>query len=117
MKEIFNLVRNDRILSRFFLLSILVIGTSVIYVLLVFRKLPPLVPLYNQLTWGDQRLSPLIGIFLPHFLVLAIILINSILSALVYKKTPLVSRILAVTTLLIAILTFLFVFRTIQIVI
>ena len=116
MKDLFKLVQDDKILSRFFGFSFLTIVATALYAIFFFRNLPPVIPLFNQLTWGEQRLSPSLGIFIPDLLVLAILIVNFVLSTIVYRKTPLVSRMLAVTTFVISVLTLLFVIRTIQIV-
>ena len=116
MKEIIENLRKDKIILQLFIIAFLLIGLSLIYVLININNLPPLIPLFNQLPWGDQRLSPSFGIFIPLVIVVFITFFNIILSALIYKSTPLVSRMFAVTTFLITILTFLFTFRTIQLV-
>jgi hypothetical protein len=81
-----------------------------------FFKLPPFIPLFNQLPWGMERLSEKIGIFLPLSLSWCFFIINSIIAAIIYEKMPLMSRIISVTSFLIALLTFIFIARTIQLV-
>lgn len=116
MKEILSLIRNDKILNRFYLASLGLIGITILYILFIFKNLPPVIPMFNQLPWGEERLGPAISIFLPDIIVGTIFILNLILSGLFYSRTPLISRILAVTCFLIALLTFLFIFRTTQIV-
>jgi hypothetical protein len=118
MKEIINNLRKDRIMLRLFIITFLLIGLSCIYILINIRSLlqTPLIPIFNQLPWGEQRLSTSMGIFIPVVLVFTITIFNIILSAIIYKFTPLVSRMLAVTSFLIAIITIIFTFRTIQLV-
>jgi len=116
MKEFFSDIRNDRITQRSFFASIFIIVLSVIYILFYYGHLPPYIPLYNQLPWGEQRLASTSGILIPSLLAFIIFVFNVFFSSLVYKRTPLISRMLSVTTLLIALLTFLFIIRTVQIV-
>lgn len=116
MNELFKLIKNDRIIFRFFILSLTLIIITILYIVINYQNLPPVVPLFNQLPWGPQRLIVRIGIFIPDLIVFSIFLINLFLSLIVYKKIPLVSRMLAVTSCLISLLTFLFIFRTVQIV-
>ena len=116
MKETISLIKNDRILSRFYLASFVLIIFTIIYVLIVYRNLPPLIPLYNQLPWGDQRLGSTIEVFIPDLTVVIITIFNLLISGFIYNKSPLISRMLSVTSFLIAFLTFLFIFRTTQIV-
>lgn len=116
MKEFTKDIRNDKITQRGFLGGIIIIVLSIIYILFSYSSLPPFIPLFNQLPWGEQRVANTIGIFIPSATAFLILILNVIFSSIVYKKAPLISRILAITSLLIAILTFLFIIRTIQIV-
>jgi hypothetical protein len=102
-------------LSSIFTIALLLALTalSVYY----FFKLPPFIPLYNQLPWGVERLSESIGIFLPLAISVGFFVINLIVSSKTYEKMPLLSRILSITSLLISLLTFIFIARTVQLVI
>ncbi len=117
MKELIESIRANTTLYRLYTAALAVIFATFAYSLLSFRDLPPLIPLFNQLPWGDQRFSPGVGIFLPQIVVLGIYVFNAFLSSLILRSIPLISRMLAVTTFLISILTFLFTIRTIQLVI
>ncbi|HBB76792.1 MAG: hypothetical protein A2186_01330 [Candidatus Levybacteria bacterium RIFOXYA1_FULL_41_10] len=117
MKELINKLRLNRSLSRFYFGTIIVLIIAFLYGVLSFRSLPPIIPLFNQLPWGEQRFSPSIGIFLPVGIALGITIFNFVFSSVIYKTIPLISRMLAVTTFLISILTLLFTIRTIQLVI
>lgn len=116
MKETFRLIRSDKILLRFFTASIAIVILTLAYILFVFRSLPPVLPVFNQLPWGDQRLGPRVAIFFPDLLVVVIFVVNLFLSTAVYSKTPLLARMLAITCFVVAFLTFLFIIRTVQIV-
>jgi hypothetical protein len=116
MKEIIKLIKTDKILFRFYAGSFLIIILTVIYILISYRNLPPVIPIFNQLPWGDERLGNPFAIFFPDIIVLVIFLINILLSEISYTKSPLIARMFAVTSFLISFLTFLFIFRTIQIV-
>jgi len=116
MNDLINTIRQDNIAQKSFSLSFVVIFLTLIYILIYYQNLPPFLPLFNQFPWGDKRLSITIGIFIPPIIALSILVLNLFFSSFIYKKTPLLSRILAVTSFLITILTFLFIIRTIQIV-
>ncbi len=116
MKEFFKNLKNDRIISRGYLLSLFFLIITIVYIFFYYSSLPPFIPLFNQLPWGEMRLIETIGIFIPVAIAIAITIINFFLSASIYKKNPLVPRILTLTNLLISILTLLFIIRTIQIV-
>jgi hypothetical protein len=116
MKEFFKDVRSDKLTFRVFIATLFFILLPLPYILFFYRNLPPYMPVFNQLPWGQPRLAPEWGVFLPSLISLCILIGNIIVSSILYKKTPLVSRMLAVISFIISILTLLFVFRTIQIV-
>jgi hypothetical protein len=116
MKEFFNDVRNDRFTFRVFTTTFIFILFPFPYILFFYRNLPPFLPVFNQLPWGQPRLAPPLGIFIPSIISLIILIANIMLSSFLYKKTPLVSRLLAIISLIISVLTLLFVFRTVQII-
>ncbi len=116
MKEFFKDIRSDKLTFRVFTATLIVILLPLPYILFFYRNLPPYLPVFNQLPWGEPRLAPPIGVLIPSLISLCILIANVFLSPVLYKKTPLVSRMLAVISFIIAILTLLFVFRTVQII-
>jgi hypothetical protein len=114
MKEFFKNIISDNLTQKVFIFCFVIILLSFGYAIFYFNNLPPLLPLFNQLPWGEQRLIGTAGIFIPPIVAFIIFLINTILSSLIYNKAPLLARILAVTSLLISVLTFLFIIRTVQ---
>ena len=117
MKEFFkDIVRDKTMTSAFFINTFFIIAT-VVYVLFSYGKLPPFIPIFNQLPWGEERLGTTLTIFIPVGVSLLIFAINIFISTSTYKKNPLLSRMLAAISLLTGILTFLFVARTITLMI
>ncbi|MEX2007289.1 MAG: hypothetical protein WD992_00765 [Candidatus Levyibacteriota bacterium] len=108
MKEFFKPVRTDKIIYKSTLLSIFIILLTFAYVLLRFFSLPPFIPVFNQLPWGNDRIGPKLTIFIPLLTTVLILIINLILSSFVHAKNPLLSRIFAVTTLLCILLILIF---------
>lgn len=113
MKEFFSDIKSDKTTNIGFSITIILITTIFIFTFFYYPSLPPFVPVFNQLPWGEKRLGATFSIFIPIFVALLIFIVNLITSALIYKKIPLISRLLAGISLLITILTFLFVIRTI----
>ncbi len=116
MKKFFRDIRSDKMTFRGFIATLIFVILPVPIILFYYRGFPPFLPIFNQLPWGKPRLAPPWGIFIPTVISFIILILNVILSSALYKKTPLVSRMLAVVSLIIAILSLLFVFRTIQVV-
>lgn len=116
MKESFKDILRDKTITSAFFMNIFLIITTVVYILIFYGKLPPLIPIFNQLPWGEQRLGATITIFIPILIALSIFIINIFTSASIYKKIPLISRLFAAVSLLTGILTFLFVIRIIALI-
>ncbi|MCL4418912.1 hypothetical protein M1146_02290 [Patescibacteria group bacterium] len=117
MNEFFKDAKQDRVIFAGSLTSFILAAAMVIYILFYYGSLPPFVPLFNQLPWGNNRLGIRIMIFIPVLMVLCISIFNIFISSILYKKAQIVSRMLSVASLLIAFLSFLFVIRTVQLVI
>ncbi|MEK9176525.1 MAG: hypothetical protein AAB520_03715 [Patescibacteria group bacterium] len=117
MKEHFKILEKDKLLKRLFIVSFLLILFTIIYSLINYSKLPPLLPVFNQLPWGEDRLSVTPGIFIPSLLVLVIFVINVFASVFVYFRSPLLSRLLAITCFIATLLNLLFMLRTISLII
>lgn len=117
MKEFFRDIILDKTIAFVFFLNGLFIITIIIFTLFSYGRLPPFVPIFNQLPWGEQRLGTTITIFIPVLVALLILLINIFTSTIIYKKIPLISRMMAAISLLISILTFLFVVKTVTLLI
>ncbi len=82
----------------------LVTGTLVAF---LYNKFPPYVPLLNSLSWGVERIVPtrVILFLLPVFLTM--IIVNFLLSTAIYKKNPLLGRIIVFNAFLFSLLVFL----------
>lgn len=116
MKERIENLQKDRLISRFIIATFVLMFLTLSYIFFKYREIPPLIPLFNQLPWGERRLSEGWGIFLPLLAVFIIFLMNIFLSAVSYNRTPLVSRMFAVTSFVVSFLAFLFIVRTIQLI-
>ena len=111
MKKSFKDILTDKITGFAFWISLLFIILSCIIVFLIFNRLPPFIPIFNQMPWGIERIGGKINIFIPLISVVLIFFTNSVLASFIYNKTPLISRILSVTSLILTILVFLFVIK------
>lgn len=117
MKKFFRHILEDKIILWISIISVSLLFISVVFVIINYNHLPPFIPLFNQIAWGDARLGTKAEIFIPISLSFIIFFINLILSEIIYQETPLVGRILSVTSFIISFLTFLFIIRTVQIII
>lgn len=117
MKNFFKKSLVDKTVFWIFLGSLILIFLNLAYMLFSYTHLPPLIPLFNQMPWGQSRLGTKEQIFIPILIALLVFINNFTLSTTMYEKTPLLSRILSITSLSISFLTLLFSIRTVQIII
>jgi len=113
MKDFFREIIKDKIIISAFFTNVFLIIITVAYVLIDYGKLPPFVPVFNQLPWGEQRLGLTITIFIPILVSVLLLAINIFISKIIYKKIPLISRMFAAISLLAGVLTFIFIVKTI----
>lgn len=113
MKDFFKEIIQDKTITSAYFINALFIFSSIIITLLFYGNLPPLIPIFNQLPWGEQRLGTTVTIFIPILTSLITTISNLIISTIIYKKIPLVARMLAAISLLVGILTLLLEIKTI----
>ena len=78
--------------------------TLIMFLMITFLwgKLPPVVPLYFSLPWGEARLAPRLMLYLLPIVTLAVLMINVGLGRLLGKLSPLLPRVLAAGSAVIA---------------
>lgn len=113
MKEIIFYLKNDRILKFAFFGSSMLLLFQILVLVLAYRNLPPLIPLYLQRPWGLLQIAEKAQILLLPSLTLFLIILNTFLAVFFYKESPLVSRILLWGQTLFSLLVTLTVIRTV----
>lgn len=103
----------DKIVLIMLSASILVLAINAGFIFLTLKNLPPLIPIFNQLPWGEDRLGTKMFIFAPVGIVVLFLIANIFFSSLTYKNMPLISRFIMVISFLVSILALLIVLRTI----
>ena len=117
MKEFFKDIYQDKTITFAFFINTFFIAATAVFILVTYGRLPPFIPIFNQLPWGQERLGKTITVFVPVLVSLLILVINLFTASAIYKKIPLIARMLAAVSLLASILTFLFVVKTIILII
>lgn len=117
MKGFFKNIIRDKTIVFAYIINVFFIIVTIVYILFSYGRLPPFVPIFNQLPWGEQRLGNTFTIFIPVFVALLISSVNILISTPIYDKIPLISRMLSAISLLVGILTFLFMIKTIALII
>ncbi|MGH7204196.1 MAG: hypothetical protein ACREHC_07160 [Candidatus Levyibacteriota bacterium] len=116
MNGIFNLVKSDKIIRWGMTLAFTLLVFHALFLAFFYLTIPPVVPLFNQLPWGEDRLGVKFEIMLPLIITALFFIFNYFLLAKLYKTMPLVSRIIGITTLLVALLSIIFIMRTLQLI-
>lgn len=100
MKNSYKIIFADRVIFYALVLSFFGILIQAIFSGIQFINMPPIIPLFNSLSWGEERLANKAFIFaVPGFLLLTIVL-NFFFTSQMYKKNPLLSRMLLFNVLL-----------------
>ncbi len=113
MKDFIKNIKADKLTFRGFIISFFVGIFTLLIIIIAYKNLPPLIPIFNQLPWGEQRLTETIGIFIPLVVFAIIFVFNLSFTSLIYSKNPLIARIVAAVTLILAIMNFVFIVKTI----
>jgi hypothetical protein len=116
MNEAFKKIQADKIIRIAMSISLGLIVMHALYIAIHFLSLPPVLPLYNQMPWGETRLGSKLEIFIPLAITITFFLFNYFFLARLYNAMPLVSRIIGITTLLVSILSIIFIIRTLQLI-
>lgn len=116
MREFIKKIQSDKIIGFSFLFSLFLILLSLLPIVLFYSKLPPVIPLFNQMPWGEERLSEKQNILILPAIALFVFIANFSIASFLYEKMPLVCRIIFTTSLLVCLLTMLVVMRTILVV-
>lgn len=106
-------IQSDKMMWFSFILSFLLVLMSLLLIVLFYPQLPPLIPLFNQMPWGEERLSEKQYIFILPTIAFFIFIVNFCIAFFLYEKMPLVCRLLCATSLLVCLLMLLIVTRTI----
>lgn len=100
MKENFREVIHDKLIRITSGASVVLLVGLILTFFLFQQKLPPVVPFFNSLPWGVERLAPVSAVMLVPPVLIAIFLLNNLLTVALYKRHTLVARILSFNALL-----------------
>lgn len=106
-------IQSDKIMWFSFIFSFFLVAVSLLFIAFFYKQLPPVIPLFNQMPWGEERLSEKQDIFFPPAVTFFIFIANFSIAFFLYEKMPLVCRMLCTTSLLVCLLMLLVVIRTI----
>lgn len=94
MKDKFSLIITDQFIRVSFILSLIFLLPLVTIIIATYNTLPPLIPFFNSMPWGEERLAySHVTIFLP-LILFAVFMGNMFLATFAYSKYVLVARII-----------------------
>lgn len=114
MKNLIKKIKIDKIIKLGTYLSLALIFLHTVIIGVFYLSLPPYIPLYNQMPWGNDQIASKIEILIPISINIAFFIFNLFLALKIYEKMPLLSRILSITTLLLCVLSIIFIIRIIS---
>lgn len=100
MKEKFRYLLGDNFAKVSFLCSLFFLLPLIVLIVFTVNKFPPMVPLFNSMPWGEERLAPSFAIYTLPIVLILIFTINVIGAALLYRRYTLIARILLFNTAL-----------------
>jgi len=106
----------EKINGTIFRWNLLFIILQLVIIFIRFSSLPPQIPLYYSLPWGESQLAPASHIFLLPAFSLGILLLNLALSVFFLRQIQLLSRLLIVFSLIFSILSAITVFKIINLI-
>lgn len=83
-------------------LFVSIMGISFIILAITFKRLPPSIPLYYSLPWGEEQLAKPSDLFIIPFSIMIIFLLNLILSMVFLKRDNFLIQFLMWSSCLIA---------------
>lgn len=113
MNAFIKTIQSDKTVFLSLVFAVLLTLLHLSYLAFSYASLPPLLPLFHQMPWGEGRLGAKPQIVFPVTLAVVTIALNALLAGRLYERLPLLARILALTTLLVSVLGFLFSVRTV----
>lgn len=87
----------DKIIEPAIIFSSLLIIFSFLFLVFNFNKLPPEVPLFHSLPWGEEQLAVKWQLFFLPFLSLIFLIVDLLLARRLYSQNLFLSRVLALS--------------------
>lgn len=101
----FNKLKQDPIFIWSAIVSLVGIGLTLILLFIIWSKLPPVVPFFYSLPWGEEQLTPLITLIVVLIGAIFLYLFNFGLAFLLYHFSVFYSRLLLVAACITCLLT------------
>jgi hypothetical protein len=114
--SLFGVFWQDKTNAQIFRWNIFIIAAEFGLLFLKLNNLPPQLPLYYSLPWGESQLAPASAIFLLPILSLTILLINQFIATFLYVSHRLCSLLLITISLVCSFFSFISLWQIISLV-
>lgn len=94
----------DKLGRTSYLIGLIITMVMVAVIAFLYNRLPRSIPLYYSLPWGESRVAPRIMIYLLPLMAMAFFVLNLVLGLIESKLSPLLPRVLAVATAVMALM-------------
>lgn len=100
MRGKFRILFSDQFTRISILLSVIFLVPLIIIIGFSFGRLPALIPFFNSMPWGEERLINSQAVLALPILITGIFILNSVLAVFSYSRYVLVARIIMFNTFL-----------------
>jgi len=100
MKGRFKLIFSDQFVRICLLLCLVFIIPLIIVIIVSYGTLPPYIPFFNSMPWGEERLVDASFTALMPMIISTVFLLNLGIAVAVYRKFTLISRIIVFNSFL-----------------
>lgn len=112
-KDKINLFRQEKIIKITSQISLGLLLLALVFLAVFWQKLPPEIPLFYSLPWGEEQLGPPSFFLILFFSGFFLGIINFILGLIFFEKHPLAAKIMAFVTTAVSLLLMITVFKII----
>lgn len=97
--------------------GIILLLISILFFLIKFSSLPPFLPIYNKMPWGYARLGTKIEMLIPLGIAMFFYSLNIMVSSKIYHQQPLLSRLIAMVSFFVSLISCIFALKIVSLVI
>ena len=116
MKNLIKYLKKDSVGLWSFWICVFLFTIDFLTTGLLYRSLPPYLPLYNHMPWGYERIGNTIQIIIPLLFPFCLFIGNIFYATSIHEKNILLSRFLFITNICLALFTTIFLARLLQVI-
>ena len=107
MKGNFNDMLKDKMVRMLLAIAFIFLIVHIFFIALFYPKLPPYIPFFNSMPWGEARLIPSFLLLSLPIVLITVFICNVAIALSLYRKFPLIARVVQFNSALFIFLSFL----------